>query len=218
MVPQSFSSATLSTQIVGLSPSITLFNEYTSAAGYTDSAIFQGLQDPPFISGGWTIAEFISPATTGLSASLQVETTGIYTSVDCSKAEASFTSSSTNSSDTTYILNATTADGCYAQHTFHPGDGDQQYGVSAVNPASCGMNTETSEARLPILFWFLRNTTKAVDTSSWDNLHAHYSCLRRPCQYCQQQQSHIRSSYTQLHYPEQRDWSLERATLQRCDL
>ena len=53
-----------------------------------------------------------------------------------------------------YTVTATDTDGCTAIASFNPGSADQQYGTSSTDPATCGLDPNTSIDFVPIMFWF----------------------------------------------------------------
>ena len=90
------------------------------------------------------------PSDSGLNASVQVQTTGIQTLVNCNAANAQLTQ--TNS--TSFKVEASDSNGCSATTSFNPQDAEQQYGVVPTDPGTCGLPPSANLTVVPVMFWF----------------------------------------------------------------
>ncbi|KAK7028265.1 tubulin beta chain [Favolaschia claudopus] len=135
---------------LGLAPDVGELNAFAAAAGFVQAAVFNELQDPPFIHGGWATAQFIFPRNTGLNGSVTVNTTGIQTNANCSNPTGP-PQISAGPNATSSIITATSIDGCAGNVTFNPTVADLQYGVSNVLNCGPNQNNVTFE---PVVFWY----------------------------------------------------------------
>ncbi|KAJ7485219.1 hypothetical protein B0H11DRAFT_2018547 [Mycena galericulata] len=133
---------------LGLAPDVLELNAFAAAAGFAQAAVFNGLTDPPFVEGGWSIAEFVFPTNTGLNGSMTVNTTGIQTNANCSNPTA------TPIVDLTLgNITSTSLSGCTQHIPFTPSVSTQQYGVE---PAPCGSSAGLDVTFQPVVFWFFQ--------------------------------------------------------------
>ncbi|KAJ7207923.1 hypothetical protein GGX14DRAFT_454832 [Mycena pura] len=138
---------------LGLDPSVSQLNAFAAAAGFVQAAVFNDLEDPPFIKGGWSMAEFVFPTNTGLNGSMTVNTTGIRSISNCSNPAAPPLVNTVGL--TSGVISSRSIDGCTANVTFDPSISDQQYGVAV----GCGPNASPEITFAPVVFWFLKNQT-----------------------------------------------------------
>ncbi|KII84757.1 hypothetical protein PLICRDRAFT_94907 [Plicaturopsis crispa FD-325 SS-3] len=133
---------------IGLAPNIAALNAFSAAAGFAEAAVINGLQDPPFIIGGWATAEFAFPENPVLNGSMTANTTAVQTNVNC----ANPTSQKLDTPGTgNYTITSTSTAGCTVTAQFDPSSSEQQYGVSAV--PNCG-STSTNATLQPVMFWY----------------------------------------------------------------
>ncbi|KAF7290645.1 hypothetical protein MIND_01304800 [Mycena indigotica] len=138
---------------LGLDPDVDQLNAFAAAAGYVQAAVFNDLGDPPFVTGGWSTAQFVFPTDTGLNGTMTVNTTGIQTNPNCANPNAPPLFTRTNT--TTALISSTSVDGCVGNVTIDPSVSQRQYGVS--NVPNCG-NTGTRNVTFqPVVFWFYQN-------------------------------------------------------------
>lgn len=137
-----------STRSIGLSPVISQLTSFLASAGYADAAVYNDLQDPPFIHGAWSAARFAAPPGSILNGTLAVNTTAIQTNVNCIKP-TSFTT--TNLSSTSIALEATFSASCNASLGLNPNDGPDQF---SVTPASTCAPSYQDLNFQPVVFWF----------------------------------------------------------------
>ncbi|KAJ7685363.1 hypothetical protein DFH06DRAFT_40452 [Mycena polygramma] len=147
-----------SKKTLGLSPDVLDLNAFLAAAGFADAAVFHGLPDPPFIHGGWSIAEFQLPAAQVLNGTLSVNTTAIQTTTNC-EVPQTFSLSTTGTSN--FTIQATNAAGCTGNTTFDSESttSHTQYGVVPV--ANCG---SADVQFMPIMFWFFHRKPDDIQT------------------------------------------------------
>ncbi|KIJ67191.1 hypothetical protein HYDPIDRAFT_25666 [Hydnomerulius pinastri MD-312] len=140
-----------STRTLALSPDINQLNAFLASAGFADAAVYNDLQDPPFVHGVWTAAQFEPPSDSYLNGTLAVNTTGIQTHVNCVSPDSlNLTTASGN-----YIASATFPGGCSASLVFSPGNGNEQYSVlNASNCAPAGLDIMYQ----PVVFWYYLNS------------------------------------------------------------
>ncbi|TFY67392.1 hypothetical protein EVJ58_g1660 [Rhodofomes roseus] len=130
-------------------------NAFSSAAGFTDSKVYQGLPDPPFVAGEWAIAQF---ETKDAAAAVEAEVVGIATQTNCSAPTTSSLTNLSNPLIPQFQFSASLSDGCTGRVQFNPDDSNQQYGVVQVDSASCGLDNITDTQLLPVMFWFFHST------------------------------------------------------------
>ncbi|KAG0704064.1 hypothetical protein DFH29DRAFT_398763 [Suillus ampliporus] len=141
-----------SLRTVGLSPTINQLTSFLASAGYADAAVYNNLQDPPFVHGVWSAAQFTAPPGSILNGTLAINTTAIQTNVSCIPP-TSF--STTNLSSSNVVLQATFPDNCNTSLSLNPNDGPDQFSVSAAStcaPSSLDLNFQ------PVFFWFYHAT------------------------------------------------------------
>ncbi|KAJ7120489.1 hypothetical protein C8R43DRAFT_82654 [Mycena crocata] len=138
-----------STKTIGLTFDVAELNAFLAAAGYAEAAVFHGLSDPPFVHGGWAVAEFQFPSDAVLNGTLSVNTTAIQTMANCEAAQTN-TLLSTTPGNPNFTIQATNSAGCAGMATFNPdSSASTQYGTVAV--PNCGSNEIDF---MPIMFWF----------------------------------------------------------------
>ncbi|KIK54647.1 hypothetical protein GYMLUDRAFT_231808 [Collybiopsis luxurians FD-317 M1] len=126
---------------------------FVASAGFAEAAVFNSLPDPPFIQGGWAISQFNFPSNDYLNGTLQVNTTGIQTSVNCKGPNGTPTLTPISGG---FTITSTSADGCTQSATASNTDvASQQYGVIEV-PDSCSTLNKTQR---PVMFWFFHPTS-----------------------------------------------------------
>ncbi|EMD35947.1 hypothetical protein CERSUDRAFT_115895 [Gelatoporia subvermispora B] len=143
-------------------------NAFSSAAGFTDTAVFQQLNDPPFVMQSWATGQFQALDDLGLNATLTFATTGVNSLPNCE-----VTTSHVDVSDTARsIINATAADGCSATIIFDSSvtttvNGNRYaYGANQTNLASCGVSPSTDIDFQPVAFWFYTNSTGSAQAQT----------------------------------------------------
>jgi len=151
-VPQSSESSVQSTQDIGLAPNVNDLTAFAAAAGYAEAAVYNNLDDPPYVCGAWSTAQFEFPTQAVLSGSMAVNTTGILTTVSCAIPNEFYVNSTIA---TNWTVSATSADGCTVNTAFNPSNSDQQFGV--LNVPNCGSNS-TDPTFQPVFFWFWRKS------------------------------------------------------------
>ncbi|CAL1702679.1 unnamed protein product [Somion occarium] len=149
-IPTTSEATVHSITTVGLTPNFNDLNAFLAAAGFTEAAAFQGLPDPPFVMSGWAAAQIERPQNFGLNASVKWNTTGVRTQSNC------ITANSVNISTPSplFMIDASTPQGCRAVVSFDPASADQQYGSAPAMPTTCGMDNNTAQEFLPVMFWF----------------------------------------------------------------
>ncbi|GJE93537.1 DUF3433 domain-containing protein [Phanerochaete sordida] len=153
--PQNVSMSTT----LGLAPDVSTLNAFLAAAGFTEAAAFQGLPDPPFILGGWSVAQFHPVAAGGLNASVVLSTTGVNSAANCSVPP---TINLDTSIATNYTITVHDADGCTSVAAFNPASADQQYGTSPALPGTCGLDPALDVSFAPLMFWFFHTSDSGV--------------------------------------------------------
>lgn len=140
---------------LGLAPDVDTLNAFLAAAGFTEAAAFQGLPDPPFIHGGWSVAQYHPLSSGGLNASLALRTTGVLSSANCSVPPAITLDTNDRSN---YTITATDTDGCTSVAAFNPSSADQQYGTSPADPGTCSLDPQLDVSFAPLMFWFFHTS------------------------------------------------------------
>ncbi|OBZ73388.1 hypothetical protein A0H81_07130 [Grifola frondosa] len=138
------------TSDMGLASDIVTLNPFNAAAGFTDAAEFQGLPDPPFVSGNWVVGQVQLPESESTADTIIYHTGGIQTLITCTPANTNVTVDT----DVMFSISAFAADGCGSRFMFNLTDASQQYDAQAADAASCGMSNTTAPDFLPALFWF----------------------------------------------------------------
>ncbi|KAG0704071.1 hypothetical protein DFH29DRAFT_398922 [Suillus ampliporus] len=151
-VPYTTAATATSLRTVGLSPTISQLTSFLASAGYADAAVYNNLQDPPFVNGVWSAAQFTAPPGSILNGTLAINTTAIQTHVNCIKP-TSF--STTNLSSSNVVLQATFSDSCNASLSLSPNDGPDQFSVSAAS--TCAPSYQDLNFQ-PVFFWFYHAT------------------------------------------------------------
>ncbi|KAF9221127.1 hypothetical protein BS17DRAFT_785959 [Gyrodon lividus] len=146
-VPHTSDSVAFSTRTIALSQDINQLNAFLASAGFADAAVYNNLQDPPFVHGVWTAAQFQPPSESYLNGTLAVNTTGIQTHVNCVGPDSlNLTTASGN-----YIASAAFPGGCSASLVFSPINGNEQYSV--LNASNCSPE-DLDVMFQPVIFWF----------------------------------------------------------------
>lgn len=133
---------------IGLSPTINQLTAFLASAGYADAAVYNNLQDPPFVHGVWSASPFTAPAGSILNGTLAVNTTAIQTHVNCIKP-TSFTTTNLTSSD--FVLSATFSPSCNASLGLNPNDGPDQFSVAAASTCAPSYQDQNFQ---PVIFWY----------------------------------------------------------------
>jgi hypothetical protein len=154
-LPQSSGSTVQSIRDIGLNPNVNDLTAFGASAGYAEAAVYNNLDDPPYVCGAWSTAQFVFPTQDFLNGSMAVNTTGILTQVSCAIPNAFSVNSSVA---TNWKVSATSADGCTVNTNFNPSDSNQQFGVE--NVPNCGSNS-TDPTFQPVFFWFWRKEPNA---------------------------------------------------------
>lgn len=123
---------------------------FAAASGYVDAAVSHDLGDPPFIFGGWSVAQFDYKTlynTVAKNGSVSVNTVATQTDTRCSAVDT-ITQQGTSSSWTGSY------DGCTASFSIQSNDTTEtNFGVVRVD--NCAVNGATpSDAFKPVMFWF----------------------------------------------------------------
>ncbi|KAG2113491.1 uncharacterized protein F5147DRAFT_681196 [Suillus discolor] len=148
-VPYAAAATATSMRNVGLSPTINQLTSFLASAGYVDAAVYNNLQDPSFVHGGWSAAPFAAPAGSILNGTLAVNTTAIQTHVNCIKP-TSFTTT-TNLTNSNVVLSATFSPSCNATLSLDPNDGPDQFSVTAASTCAPSYQDQNFQ---PVLFWY----------------------------------------------------------------
>ncbi|KAG1744995.1 uncharacterized protein EDB91DRAFT_1122044 [Suillus paluster] len=151
-VPYTEAATAISISTVGLSPTISQLNSFLASAGYADAAVYNNLQDPSFVHGGWSAAPFTVPPGSILNGTLAINTTAIQTHVNCTKPTSFET---TNISSSNVVLQATFSASCNASLSLNPNDGPDQFSVTAAStcaPLYQDLNFQ------PVFYWFYHVT------------------------------------------------------------
>ncbi|KAG2072528.1 hypothetical protein BDR04DRAFT_1096508 [Suillus decipiens] len=135
---------------LGLSPTIYQLTSFLASAGYAETAVYNNLQDPPFVHGGWSAAPFTAPPGSILNGTLAVEITAIQTHVNCTKP-TSFTTTNLTGSDV--VLSAIFSPSCNGSLSLDPSDGTDQFSVTAAS--TCATSNQDQNFQ-PIFFWYYR--------------------------------------------------------------
>ncbi|CAK5263340.1 unnamed protein product [Mycena citricolor] len=145
-----------STRSLGLDPDVAQLNAFAAAAGFVQAAVFNDLGDPPFVSKGWSTAQFVFPRDIGLNGSMTVNTTAIRSNPNCTNPTSTPVVTVINSTSST--ISATSLTGCTQTVTIATNVSDLQYSVA---PAPCGSSKNTDEQFQPIVFWFFQNQSSS---------------------------------------------------------
>ncbi|KAG1795683.1 uncharacterized protein HD556DRAFT_368369 [Suillus plorans] len=147
-VPYAAAATATSMRNVGLSTTINQLTSFLASAGYVDAAVYNNLQDPSFVHGGWSAAPFAPPAGSILNGTLAVNTTAIQTHVNCTKP-TSFTT--TNLTSSNVALSATFSPSCNASLSLDPNDGPDQFSVTAASTCAPSYQDQNFQ---PVVFWY----------------------------------------------------------------
>ncbi|KAG2354931.1 hypothetical protein BDR07DRAFT_1493874 [Suillus spraguei] len=147
-VPYTKAATVTSMRSIGLSPTINQLTSFLASAGYADAAVYNNLQDPPFVHGGWSAAPFTAPAGTILNGTLAVNTTAIQTHVNCIKP-TSFITTNLTSSD--FVLSAIFSPSCNGTVSLNPSDGTDQFSVTAASTCTSSYQDQNFQ---PVIFWY----------------------------------------------------------------
>ncbi|KAJ7444923.1 hypothetical protein FB451DRAFT_74483 [Mycena latifolia] len=138
-----------STKTIGLAPDIAQLNAFLAAAGFAEAAVFHSLPDPPFIHGGWSVAEFELPTGPVLNGTLSVNTTAIQTAANCEVPQASTLLNTPGTSN--FTIQALNSAGCSGSVTFDPESTSSGTQYGAIN-VDCGSSDDVQFQ--PVMFWF----------------------------------------------------------------
>ncbi|KAJ6589239.1 hypothetical protein B0H19DRAFT_923038, partial [Mycena capillaripes] len=158
-IPQTVNGISIQSKTaIGLAPDVAELNAFLAAAGFAEAAVFHGLPDPPFIFGGWSVAEFEFPSGSVLNGTLSVNTTAIQTKANC-EAPQSFALSTPGTSN--FTIDASNSGGCSGSVPFDPEatSTSTQYGVIAV--PNCGSDEVEFQ---PVMFWFFHRKDDDIQT------------------------------------------------------
>ncbi|KAG2072502.1 hypothetical protein BDR04DRAFT_1074030 [Suillus decipiens] len=147
-VPHTKAATVTSMRGIGLSPTINQLTSFLASAGYAEAAVYNNLQDPPFVHGGWSAAPFSAPAGSVLNGTLAVNTTAIQTHVNCIKP-TSFTTTNLTSSD--FVLSAIFSPSCNGSVSLNPSDGTDQFSVTAASTCTSSYQDQNFQ---PVFFWY----------------------------------------------------------------
>jgi hypothetical protein len=144
---------TTAVKTVGLLPQEQLdtLTAFVAAAGFTEAAKYNGLPDPPFITGGWAAAEFKLPDFYTVNGSVVVHVPGIQTTANCAIPGVPVQLVPSQGNNNSLTLSATSAgENCAASVTLDPTDAEEQFGVQDV---PCGDERVKADFHR-VMFWF----------------------------------------------------------------
>ncbi|TDL20471.1 hypothetical protein BD410DRAFT_872067 [Rickenella mellea] len=145
---------------LGLDPSYATLNNFLAAAGYADSNVTNGLNNPLFVVDKFAIADFQAPNDQFLTSKLTVNTTGIKSEANCTVPSAL---QLLPSADNFYTISANSTSGCSVLLPINQTNAAEQYGVTLV--PNCGPNPADSVFFQPIFFWFFHTR---MDNNQWE--------------------------------------------------
>ncbi|KAI3611371.1 hypothetical protein WG66_002222 [Moniliophthora roreri] len=149
---QPLGSTVTSLRSIGLAPDIGELNAFVAAAGFADAAVFNNLEDPPFVKGGWATAEFTFPTDQFLNGTMVVNTTGIQTKANCEGPKETPLVGPNPTAQANRTITSISNGGCNVTVSFDPTVATQQYGVS---DASCSDAEKSANITFrPVMFWF----------------------------------------------------------------
>ncbi|KAI0030027.1 hypothetical protein K488DRAFT_55106, partial [Vararia minispora EC-137] len=154
-MPQPSLSSVTSQRAIGLNPDFANLTAFESAAGYAASAVYNELQDPPFVFNSYSTAQFTFPRQQYLNGSMMVDTTAVVTNLDCSVPIAM---NLDNTNPNNFTLTATSKEGCtLGPVSWNPADASQRYNVT--NVPNCPALPESDVNFQPVFFWFWQSTS-----------------------------------------------------------
>jgi hypothetical protein len=140
----------ISTAKLGLRSDYNDLTAFAAAAGYVAAAAALDLDDPPFVCGGWNVADFDYETlynTVAQNGTVSLATVGTYTASGCQPVD------SITRQGTAAIWTGT-YQGCSASFSIDDGDlADADFGVVKVD--NCTVNgTTPPDSFKPVMFWF----------------------------------------------------------------
>jgi len=132
------------TQELGVNPTFTDLDAFLAAAGYTEAAVVHGLDDPPFVRGGWTVAPFDFPPQPK-NATMTLDAQAVFVDTHCETLSPQLNRTADGSYDVT-----ATRGSCVYGFRANTKDGDDAFGVSKLD--NCSPNVE--DRFKPVVFWF----------------------------------------------------------------
>jgi hypothetical protein len=151
MMPET---TTTSSAVMGLRSDFNDLNTFVAAAGYAEAALIHGLDDPPFVCDGWSVAPFEFQwmlDEVARNGTATVQTYGTLTDPRCAFADSVTESAAGNTWTSSY---AGFGSSCTATFTIDAGNSqDSNFGVVRVD--NCAVNgTVPDDSFKPIMFWF----------------------------------------------------------------
>ena len=138
------------TEELGVSPTFADLDAYLAAAGYTEAAVVHGLDDPPFVRGGWTVTPFDFPLQPK-NATMTLDAQGIFVDPRCE----TLTPQITSIADGVYNITATRGTCVYTYRSDQTADGDSAFGVTKGDNCSAGdQGANVKDEFKPVVFWF----------------------------------------------------------------
>ncbi|KAF8530066.1 hypothetical protein BU17DRAFT_78609 [Hysterangium stoloniferum] len=138
---------------LGLDPSYKDITSFVAAAGFAEAAAFHNLSDPPFIKGGWAVAQFKFPLDVTRNSTITATTPGVLTDPQCTSVPTTLTRPSGTSNNST--LSASPGPECQVSQQIDTTAATSQYGVEALT--NCTLNGQPVQNELsfaPSFFWF----------------------------------------------------------------
>jgi hypothetical protein len=140
----------LSTATLGLRSDFNDLDAFAAAAGYVAAAVALDLDDPPFVCGGWSVADFDYETlynTVAKNGTVSLATVGTKTTSGCQPVDSITRQGSAANWTGTY-------QGCSASFSIDDGDlEDANFGVVRVD--NCAVNgTIPPDPFKPVMFWF----------------------------------------------------------------
>ena len=137
------------TEALGVDPTFADLDAFLAAAGYTEAAVVHGLDDPPFVRGGWTVTPFDFPSQPK-NATMTLDAQAIFVDTRCE----TLTPVVTTSADGSYSVTATRGS-CAYNYTANKIDGDSAFGVTKADNCSAGdQSANVKDQFKPVVFWF----------------------------------------------------------------
>jgi hypothetical protein len=133
---------------LGVQPSFTDLDAFLAAAGYTEAAVVHGLDDPPFVKGGWTVAPFNFPSQPK-NATMALDVQAVFIDPRCETLSPQY-----NKLANGYNVSAT-LDNCAYSFGANETQADTAFGVTRVDPCSpTGQNANVEDRFKSVIFWF----------------------------------------------------------------
>jgi hypothetical protein len=137
------------TAALGVQPNFTDLDAFLAAAGYTEAAVVHGLDDPPFVKGGWTVAPFDFPPQPK-NATMVLDVQAVFTDPHCE----TLTPQLTQAPDGSYNVTSTRGS-CLYSFSATRSQGEDAFGVSKLDNCSSSDQSSNVEDRFkPLVFWF----------------------------------------------------------------